>query len=301
MKIAAILRTDRPTISFEVFPPKRLPVATAAEAEAAMARVKASVREIAGLRPAFMSVTCGAAGGSTAGNTAAVAAFVENECGVPALAHQTCVATGRDRVAAEVAALHAVGVENVLCLRGDYPPGADPSAQPRDFAHAVDLVRALKPEGFCLGGACYPEGHPECPHLEDDIAHLVEKVDAGLDFLTTQMFFDNNVYFRYLARLRNAGVTIPVVAGVMPVTNGRQIERICKLSGTMLPPRFRAIVDRFGDDPSAMLDAGIAYATEQAIDLFANGAAHVHVYTMNKPEVASRIMRNLASILKAGV
>ena len=158
-------------------------------------------------------------------------------------------------------------------------------------------MRALRPSTFCLGGACYPERHPECPHLDEDIAHLKEKVDAGLDFLTTQMFFDNNVYFHYLARLRSAGITIPVLAGIMPVTNGKQIARICKLSGTTLPPRFRAIVDRFGENPAAMLDAGVAYATEQIIDLFANGVNNVHVYTMNRPEIAIRIMQNLHGII----
>ena len=165
------------------------------------------------------------------------------------------------------------------------------------FSHASDLVAALVGKGFCLGGACYPEGHPESPHFADDIAHVKEKVEAGLDFLTTQMFFDNNVFFHYLARLRDAGVTVPVVAGIMPVTNGRQIARICELSGTHLPPRFRAIVDRFGDDPAAMLGAGVAYATEQIVDLFANGVNHVHVYTMNKPELARRIMDNLKGIV----
>ena len=299
MKISDILKRARPSVSFEVFPPKRQPPEAAAEAAEAMARVKASVREIAAMGPAFMSVTYGAAGGSTGANTAAIADFVQNECGVPALAHLTCVTARRDQIEAEIAALRRVGVENILCLRGDYPPGAEAMSFPRDFVHAVDLVRALGGSGFCLGGACYPECHPECAHLEDDIGHLGEKVAAGLDFLTTQMFFDNNVYFRYLSRLRNVGITIPVVAGIMPVTNGRQIERICKLSGTMLPPRFRAIVDRFGDKPDAMLDAGVAYATEQIIDLFANGVDNVHVYTMNRPEVAGRIMRNLASVLKA--
>ena len=165
------------------------------------------------------------------------------------------------------------------------------------FAHAVDLVRALKPLGFCLGGACYPERHPECEHMEDDIGFLREKVDAGLDFVTTQMFFDNNIFYRYLAKLRDRGVTVPVIAGIMPVANGRQIERICKLSGTYLPSRFKAIVDRFGDSSGAMLDAGVAYATEQIVDLFANGVNAVHVYTMNRPEVAERIMANLKGIL----
>ena len=158
-------------------------------------------------------------------------------------------------------------------------------------------MRALKPGGFCLGGACYPECHPDCAHMDDDIEYLKQKVDAGLDFVTTQMFFDNNIFYRYLAKLRTRGVTVPVIAGIMPVANGKQIARICRLSGTYLPSRFKAIVDRFGDRPDAMLDAGVAYATEQIVDLFANGVNAVHVYTMNRPEVAERIMSNLRGII----
>jgi len=299
MKILDILRKDRPSVSFEIFPPKRQDPATvsAAEAEAALEKTKAVVTELAKLGPSFVSVTYGAAGGTTGANTCAIADFVQS-CGVPALAHLTCLTSSRDRIADELKSFREKKIENVLCLRGDYPPGYVPTASDANsFNHAVDLVRALRPSTFCLGGACYPERHPQCEHLEDDIRYLKEKVEAGLDFLTTQMFFDNNVYFHYLARLRTAGITIPVIAGIMPVTNGRQIARICGLSGTSLPPRFRAIVDRFGDDPSSMLSAGVAYATEQIVDLFANGVNHVHVYTMNKPEVAARIMRNLHGIV----
>jgi len=304
MKIRDIL-SERPSVSFEIFPPKRREATELGEAEerAAMEQTKAVVREIAATKPSFISVTYGAAGGSTGANTAAIARFVQDECHVPALAHLTCVTSSRDRIADEIKAFRESGIENILCLRGDRPAGErteDKGQGTESFAHAVDLVRALRPSKFCLGGACYPECHPECAHLSDDIAHLREKVEAGLDFLTTQMFFDNNVYFHYLARLRTAGITIPVLAGIMPVTNGRQIARICKLSGTTLPPRFRAIVDRFGDDPAAMMDAGIAYATEQIVDLFANGVGNVHVYTMNKPEIATRIMRNLDGIVVRG-
>ena len=267
-------------MSFEVFPPK---------ADASFEPIRAAVARLAEQRPSFMSVTYGASGNAQA-NTAEVAAFVQS-LGVPALAHLTCVAASRDKIAEETSALRAAGIENILCLRGDLPRDlAEPP--PGHFAHAVDLVRALKPGGFCLGGACYPESH-----MEDDIEYLKQKVDAGLDFVTTQMFFDNNIFYRYLAKLRTRGVTVPVIAGIMPVANGRQIARICRLSGTYLPSRFKAIVDRFGDHPDAMLDAGVAYATEQIIDLFANGVNAVHVYTMNRPEVAERIMANLRGIV----
>ena len=301
MKIRDIIGTGRPSVSFEIFPPKRQDPSLFgdAEAQAAMDRTKEVVRKIAHERPAFISVTYGAAGGTTGANTAAIAQFIQDECHVPALAHLTCITSSRDRIADEISSFREKGIENVLCLRGDWPAGAgeDVRRQTRDFSYAIDLVRALRPSNFCLGGACYPERHPECAHIGEDIAHLKEKVEAGLDFLTTQMFFDNNVYFHYLARLRTAGVTIPVLAGIMPVTNGKQIARICQLSGTSLPPRFRAIVDRFGESPAAMMDAGVAYATEQIVDLFANGVNHVHVYTMNKPEIAIRIMLNLHGIV----
>ena len=302
MRICDIIGSGRPSVSFEIFPPKRQDPTLFgdAEAKAAMDRTKEVVRKIAAAHPAFISVTYGAAGGTTGANTAAIAQFVQDECHVPALAHLTCITSSRDRIADEIVSFREKGIENILCLRGDYPPSTPQLRNPatsQPFSHAVDLVRALRPSNLCLGGACYPERHPECAHIDEDIAHLKEKVDAGLDFLTTQMFFDNNVYFHYLARLRSAGITIPVLAGIMPVTNGKQIARICSLSGTSLPPRFRSIVDRFGDNPTAMMDAGVAYATEQIIDLFANGVNNVHVYTMNRPEIAIRIMLNLHGII----
>ena len=286
MKIREILAKGRPSVSFEIFPPRR---------DVPFDGICATVERLARQKPAFMSVTYGASGGASV-NTTAVASFVQS-CGVPALAHLTCLSSSRERIEREVSALRRAGVENVLCLRGDMPKDAA-EPPPGCFAHAVDLVRALCQSGFCLGGACYPERHPDCEHIEDDIAYLREKVDAGLDFVTTQMFFDNNIFYRYLAKLRDRGVTVPVIAGIMPVTNGRQIARICRISGTYLPSRFKAIVDRFGERPEAMLDAGVAYATEQIVDLFANGVNSVHVYTMNKPEVAERIMANLRGILE---
>ncbi|MBR6733942.1 MAG: methylenetetrahydrofolate reductase [Kiritimatiellae bacterium] len=285
MKIKDLLAKGVPSVSFEVFPPKK---------DAPFEPVKEAVARLAHLGPSFISVTYGASGNAQA-NTSEIASFVQ-ACGTPALAHLTCLTSSRERIADEIADLRSRGIENILCLRGDAPANAEvPAAQA--FAHAVDLVRALRPSTFCLGGACYPECHPECAHLADDIAHLKEKVEAGLDFLTTQMFFDNNVFYRYLSKLRDAGVVVPVIAGIMPVTNGRQIKRICQLSGTYLPSRFKAIVDRFGDDPESMLSAGVVYAAEQIVDLFANGVNAVHVYTMNRPEVAERIMSNLSGII----
>jgi len=286
MKIRNLIDDGKPEISFEIFPPKK---------DAPAAPVKEAVRRLAELKPSFISVTYGAGGGANV-NTADVASFVQ-DCGVPSLAHLTCLSSTRARVEEEVAKLAARGVSNILCLRGDCPPGMAPADMPGDFAHAVDLVRFLDGRGFCLGGACYPECHPECAHIADDLAHIKEKVDAGLDFLVSQMFFDNNIFYAYLSKLLGRGIRVPVLAGIMPVTNAKQIARICQLSGSFLPARFKAIVDRFGDDPASMTEAGIAYATEQIIDLFANGVNGVHVYTMNKPDIAERIMGNLKCIL----
>jgi methylenetetrahydrofolate reductase (NADPH) len=285
MKISDVLSRGRPQVSFEVFPPRK---------DAPFGPVKEAIEKLAREKPSFMSVTYGASGNAQA-NTVEIASFVQRQ-NVPALAHLTCLTASRESIAREVEALRRAGIENILCLRGDLPKDAA-EPPPGHFSHAVDLVRALRPSDFCLGGACYPERHPNCAHMDEEIDRLKEKVDAGLDFVTTQMFFDNNVFYRYLAKLRGKGVTVPVVAGIMPVANGRQIERICRLSGTYLPSRFKAIVDTFGGNPAAMLDAGVAYATEQIVDLFANGVRAVHVYTMNRPEVAARIMANLRGIL----
>ena len=287
MKIPELLRRGRPMVSFEVFPPKK---------DAAFGQVESVIDRLAEVKPAFISVTYGAGGGANV-NTRAIAEHVLRD-GVPALAHLTCITSTRERIREELAALKAAGVENVLALRGDRPPDYT-APLPGCYAHASDLMSAIREMGgFAIGGACYPECHPECAHLADDIENLKRKVDAGVDFLTTQMFFDNTIFYRYLAKVREAGVNVPIVAGVMPVTNGKQIKRICQLSGTYLPSRFKMIVDRFGDRPDQMFDAGIAYATEQIVDLIANGVNAIHVYSMNRPEIGTTIMRNLGSIVE---
>ena len=273
-------------LSFEVFPPKT---------DDKYDSVKHATEEIAKLHPAYMSVTYGA-GGGTSDYTLSIASNIKDNYGVPSLAHLTCVSSDRDTVRAQLTKMKEYGIENVLALRGDIPEGQEDLA--RHYSYASELVREIKEFGdFCIGGACYPEGHVESHTQKEDIIHLKEKVDAGCEFLTTQMFFDNNILYNFLYKIREAGITVPVVAGIMPVTNGAQIQRICKLSGTYLPQRFKQIVDRFGDDPSAMKQAGIAYATEQIIDLFANGVNAVHVYSMNKPDVAETIMNNLSCII----
>ena len=208
------------------------------------------------------------------------------------IAHLTCVSSGRDQIRILTDQIKAEGIENILALRGDIPevPG-------KDYRYASELIRELKAAGdFCIGGACYPEGHPESPDRREDLRRLKEKVDAGCDFLTTQMFFDNDLFYYFLSEARKMGITVPILAGVMPLTNIRQLKRTLSLSGTHLPVRLQRMADRFGDRPEAMKQAGIAYATEQIIDLLANGVHAVHIYTMNHPDVAAQIKRNLSGL-----
>lgn len=289
MKLIEQLKSTQPTVSIELFPPKP---------GAALENAPAVVKRMAALKPAYMSVTCSAGGTGNGGeNTAKMANEVQNVNGVTALAHLTCIASSRAEIRAELMRLRELGVENILALRGDMPVGGAPVGS--DFAHASDLAGEIRAfGGFCIGGACYPEGHPEAASLDEDIDNMKKKADAGCEFFTTQMFFDNNELYRYLYRLRRAGVDVPVTAGIMPVTNAGQIKRIMELSGTKLPARFRAVIDRFGGDAAAMRQAGIAYATEQIIDLFANGVDHVHLYSMNRPEIAEGIFSNLSEILQ---
>lgn len=285
MKIRDILAQGKPTLSFEVFPPK-----TAENYES----VEKAAREIAGLHPSFMSVTYGA-GGGTSRYTVDIADTLNNQYHVPTLAHLTCVSSTKEHVCHVLEELKERRIENVLALRGDIPGDG---VIANDYRYASQLIYEIRQRGdFCIGAACYPEGHVESANKTEDITHLKEKVEAGCDFVTTQMFFDNNILYNYLYRIRERGITVPVVAGIMPVTNVSQIKRICQMSGTYLPSRFKAIVDRFGDNPAAMKQAGIAYATEQIIDLIANGVNAIHIYSMNKPDVAKRIQDSLSEIL----
>ncbi|MBQ9807193.1 MAG: methylenetetrahydrofolate reductase [Clostridia bacterium] len=290
MKIIDRLHEDRLSLSFEVFPPKT---------DTAFESVKHATEEIAKLYPSFMSVTYGA-GGGTSRYTLDIAKNIKANYGVPTLAHLTCVSSTKDTVHARIADIKAAGIQNVMALRGDIPVGLENADRSHwDYHHAIDLIRELKESGadLCIGGACYPEIHPESANQSEDIKYLKEKVDAGCEFLTTQMFFDNNLLYNFLYKIREAGITVPIIPGVMPITNGNQVERAIKLSGSFMPQRFKALVDKFGASPAAMKQAGIAYATDQIIDLFANGITNVHVYSMNKPDVAAAIQRNLSDIL----
>lgn len=285
MRIKEILAQEKPVLSFEVFPPKK---------EDAYESVERAVREIAGLKPSFMSVTYGA-GGGTSKYTVNIADEISRTYGVTSLAHLSCVSSTKEHVKDMVGQMKERGIENILALRGDIP--ADGKVE-NDYRYASELIYDIKSLGdFCIGGACYPEGHPESLNKEDDIRHLKEKVDAGCDFLTTQMFFDNNIFYNFLYRIREKGITVPIIAGIMPMTNAKQLKKTLALSGTYLPTRFKMILDKFGDNPAAMKQAGIAYATEQIIDLVANDVHAIHIYSMNRPDVAAQIKNSLSEIM----
>ena len=288
MKISTVLNKKTPSLSFEVFPPKT---------DAAFDSIKRATDEIASLSPAFMSVTYGA-GGGTSRYTLEIAKNIMDSYGTPTLAHLTCVSSTRETVRERIAEIRALGIKNVMALRGDIPKGEEYLT--RDYMHAIELVRELREADadFCIGGACYPEVHPESKSREDDLRYLKEKADAGLDFLTTQMFFDNRLFFDFLDRARAEGISLPIIPGIMPITNTAQIERAVNLSGSYLPPEFMSLVHKFGADATAMKQAGIDYAIGQIASLFESGVTNVHVYTMNKPEVARSILSGLSGILE---
>ena len=290
MKLSELFQKDGLMLSFEVFPPKT---------DTAFDSVKTATEEIAKLRPSFMSVTYGA-GGGTSKYTLEIAKNIKAEYGVPTLAHLTCVSSTKETVHQRIADMQEAGIQNVMALRGDLTPELmDSDRSDWVYRHAVDLIRELNESGsdFCIGGACYPEVHPESNNQAEDIRYLKEKVDAGCSFLTTQMFFDNNLLYNFLYKIREQGITVPIIPGIMPITNAKQMKRSIQMSGCFVPQRFKSLLDKFGSSPAAMKQAGIAYATDQIIDLYANGIKNVHVYSMNNPDVAEKIQSNLSDIL----
>ena len=291
MKLSTLLGKKNITISFEVFPPK---------SDADDASVKKAAAGVAALHPSYMSVTYGAAG-NTRKKTVEMAKTIQETYGVTTIAHLTCVGARRENIRQTLAQMREAGIENVLALRGDKPK--DFAGEPfPEYHYASELTQEIRDfGGFCIGGACYPEGHVDAKRRRDDIRNLKYKVDAGCEFLTTQMFFDNAIFFRFLYQVREMGITVPVIPGIMPITRAKQVETAVALSGTNVPERFRNLVDRFGSSPKAMQQAGIAYATDQIIDLIANGINNIHVYSMNKPEVAAGILNNLSEIIKEPV
>ena len=284
MKLNKLLCSAVPTLSFEVFPPKNTD---------AFETVRIATEQIAALKPDFMSVTYGA-GGSNSKATIEVARNLSG-LGVPMVAHLTCVGASRESLSDQLQRMKAAGVDNIMALRGDLPEGTTLG----EFLHASDLISFIRETGdFCIGGACYPEVHPESENQEQDLKYLKYKVDTGCDYLVTQMFFDNPIFYDFVDKARQTGIDVPILPGIMPITRASQIDRAAKLSGTKVPERLRRIVDRFGESPDAMLQAGITYATDQIIDLLVNGVQHIHVYSMNKPDVAAAILHNVSELLK---
>jgi methylenetetrahydrofolate reductase (NADH) len=285
VRIRELFQLGRPVYSFEFFPPKD---------EAGVATLFERIREIRKLRPDFVSVTYGA-GGSTRNRTVELVTRIQKEIGLTAMAHLTCVGHTREEIAAICARLRAAGIVNVLALRGDPPKGESQfTAVPGGFAFANELAAFLHENfDFTLGGACYPEKHVECADPETDLANLKKKVDAGVEFLVSQLFFDNQDYFRFVDRARAAGIGLPIVPGIMPVTNVEQIKRFTQMCGAKIPAPLLEELERNANDPAEVLKIGVAHATEQCRELLDRGAPGIHFYTLNKSTATREIYRQL--------
>ena len=287
MRIDKILSDDKLHISFEVFPQKYgQPIEPILD----------TVEEISKLHPAFCSVTYGANGGASE-NTVKVASHIKNELNTPVLAHLTCVGSSKDDIDEKLVQLKDNNIQNILALRGDIID-KEKFAKKEDLLYASELIEYIKLNyDFCVGAACYPEVHPESKNQNEDINYLKLKQDMGADFITTQMFFDNSIFYNFMYKLRSAGVSIPVVAGIMPVTNVIQLKKIKELSNANIPSKFLSIADKFQDDKDSMKQAGIIYACNQIINIISNGINNIHIYTMNNASVAKQIMQNMSHIV----
>ncbi len=290
MKISRLL-AQRPTVSFEIFPPKK--------ESGDLDSIYQTIAELAELKPDFISVTYGA-GGSTTDYTVEIAVAIKERYGVEAVAHLSCIDATPDHLHEILGRLKDANIENILALRGDYPQGYDPATVPRAFQYACDLDAFIKEhygDTFCLSGACYPEVHQEADSLEADLDAMEAKVKAGADYLITQIFFDNRYYYRLVREARNRGITVPILAGIMPVINGKQLIRIAHMSGCSIPYELSAMIERFNKNDVAMGQVGVNYASHQIMDLITNGVDGIHLYTMNRPAVAKEIMARTGAIL----
>ena len=285
VKIDAILQSRRPSFSFEFFPP---------QSDDGVAKLLKTVEVLRPLSPAFVSVTYGA-GGSTRARTVEVTRAIKNDLGVETMAHLTCVGADVSGLRAVLDEVADAGIENVLALRGDPPQGASTfTPAPGGLSHGSDLVELVsKNYDFCVGGACYPEKHPESANADTDLQHTRVKVDAGAKFLITQLFFDNERYFAYVERAREAGITIPIIPGIMPITNADQAARFTSRCGASIPERLRAELDARKDEPEAVADLGVAYATLQCVDLLERGVPAIHFYTLNKSPASRAVVSAL--------
>ncbi len=289
MKIAAMFAEGKPIFSFEIFPPKRTaPIET----------LYTTLDQLDGLHPSFISVTYGAAGAQDKHSSLEIAATIKQRYGIEPLMHITCVNSTKEDIAAVLDKAQAQGIENLMALRGDYVAGVKPK---EDFKHASDLAEYLSARGgFNISGACYPEGHSDSPDLITDIRNLKIKVKAGCNHLASQLFFDNSMFYRFLDMARSEGINVPIAAGIMPITNKNQINKIVTLCGASIPAKMAKIMQRYEDHPEALFDAGIAFAVDQIVDLVAHGVDGIHLYTMNNAQVARRISENVASLFDVG-
>lgn len=290
MKIKDLFQEKKTVISLEVFPPKiTSPVET----------IFNTLEELRDIKPDFISVTYGA-GGKAKDRTVEIASKIKNDYQIESLAHLTCISSTKEEIGENLAKMKENNIENILALRGDFPENPDfDFPDPLHYAYASDLIGELKERGgFSIGAACYPEGHLTAESKVKDIKHLRNKVDRGAEFLISQLFFDNELFYRFMEEIDLAGINVPVSAGIMPVLNKNQILRITQLSGCVMPPKFQRILDRYEDNPAALKEAGEAYAIEQIIDLMAWGIQGIHLYTMNKADTAKRIIGNIENIRK---
>ena len=283
MRISEVLRSGRSCFSFEFFPPK---------SDDGALTLFNTIEALRPLDPAFVSLTYGA-GGSTRTRTVDLAKRIQSEIGLTVLSHITCAGSSRDELRAIFRELRDAGVENVLALRGDVPKEGAPTGELR---YATDLVGLLRDEfAFSIGGACYPEMHPEAPDETTDLTHLFEKVARGAEFLVSQLFFDNDRYFAFVERARAAGITVPIVPGIMPITDYRQIERFTAMCGATIPAKLRAALEDRVGEPEAVAELGVAYATLQCVDLLERGAPGIHFYTLNKSSATRAVVSAIAA------
>ena len=287
MKIASKFNKNKTVFSLEIFPPKKTsPIDT----------IFNTLDELKDLNPDFMSVTYGAGGNLADSSTCDIASIIKNKYKIEPLAHLTCVNCSKDDIKIILSKLKENNIENIMALRGDINPDIPPK---KDFRYASELVAFIKEQGgFNLSGACYAEGHVETESLVDDVLNLRKKVDAGAEHLISQLFFDNKSFYSFIERARIAGINVPIEAGIMPVVNKKQIERMVSLSGASLPSKFTKIMQRYENHPDALRDAGIAYAIDQIVDLVSNGVDGIHLYTMNNPYIARKISESVSTLMK---
>lgn len=287
MKICELFKDNHTVFSFEIFPPKK---------DGSIETVYKTLDELTDLKPDFISVTYGAGGSQPGCSTREIVSIIKEKYHTESIAHLTCVNSTKADIDRAIEEFKEHGIENVLALRGDINPEIEPK---KEFLHASDLIAYMRERSdLSFSGACYPEGHTEAASLDEDIANLKRKVDAGASHLVSQLFFDNGHFYAFLEKARAAGINVPIEAGIMPCVNAKQIQRMVTMCGASLPVKFTRLIARYGDSPEAMRDAGIAYAVDQIIDLAANGADGIHLYTMNNPYVARKISESVSKVIR---